>query len=176
MRQSVLIFCLCVLSVTSLAAESWNMADLRMKKRFGIGASAGGPLSMFGLEADFNLTEDLGISTGIGTGLQYSTFMVKGRYFLLGETVSPYIALGVARWWTDGTRETRVSPSVLANRFLGPDTDLSNGFSVWFLSPAIGVQFMHRTGFSVFAEVQYFFKLINFANGTYAGAGIHFYL
>src|SRR4051812_49308480 len=71
-----------------------SLEDLKMRKRFGLGMSAAGPLSMVGIEADVNITEDFSVSGGIGTGIDYSTFMVKGRYFLLGEWVSPYIGGG----------------------------------------------------------------------------------
>jgi hypothetical protein len=151
------------------------LEELRMAKRFGLGISAAGPLSVMGIEIDFNISENFSISGGIGTGLDYSTFMVKGRYFLLGESVSPYIGASIARWFSSGTSAKAVSPSILANKFLEPGTDLTQGFSVWILSPSIGVQFMHQLGFSFFAELQYMFKLVNFANGTYAGLGMHWY-
>jgi asparagine synthetase B (glutamine-hydrolysing) len=37
------------------------------------------------------------MSGGIGTGLDYSTFAVKGKYYLLGDSVSPYFGLGMSR-------------------------------------------------------------------------------
>lgn len=157
------------------ATASRTLEELRMAKRFGIGFSAAGPLAVMGVEADVNVNENLSISGGIGTGLDYSTFMVKARYFLLGEWVSPYVAAGFARWWTSGTSEKAISPSVLANKFLEPGYDYRQGFSVFIFHPAIGVQFMHPMGFSFFAEVQYLFKLFSMANGTYAGLGMHWY-
>jgi len=148
---------------------------LKLKKRFGIGISGGGPLSVIGIEADVNLSEELSLSAGLGTGIDYSTLMIKARYFLLGEWVSPYIGGGFAKWWTDGTKEKNVGPSVLANRFLEPGTDPSKGFNVFLIYPSVGVQLMNASGLSFFAEVQYLFRLFSFANGTYAGMGIHWY-
>ena len=69
-----------------------------------------------------------------------------------------------------------VSPSLLRNEFLSGRTNHDKGFSVYMMSPAVGVQFMHPSGFALSAEVQYLFKLFNFANGTYAGFGVHWYL
>jgi hypothetical protein len=152
-----------------------QLDDLKMQKRFGIGFSAAGPLAVLGLEVDFNITETFSVSGGLGTGLDYSTMMVKGRYFLPGKWVSPYIAAGFARWWTSGTKEKSVSPSVLANRFLSPADDLTKGFNVWMVYPALGVQFMHPLGISFFAEAQYLFRLFSMSNGTYAGLGMHWY-
>lgn len=164
--------------VLGASAPSWGIGvleELRMAKRFGVGFSAAGPLSMLGIEADVNLTPLVSLSAGVGTGIDYSTMMLKTRYFLLGEWVSPYVGLAVSRWWTDGTTEERVSPSVLMNRFLGPGYDLSQGFNLWILSPSVGVQFMHPMGVAFFAELHYLFKMVDLANGTYAGMGVHWY-
>ncbi len=152
-----------------------NVEELKSKRRFGIGASGGGPLSILGLEADANLTPDISLSMGLGTGMDYSTFMVKARFFLTGEWVSPYAAFGIARWWTSGTSAQKIGPSVLTNKFLGGDTDYNKGFNVWMFYPAVGVQFMHALGFSFFAEAQYLFRFFNLSNGTYAGLGMHWY-
>lgn len=164
---------LLLLSTFAFAATE-QMEELKMKKRFGAGLSAAGPLSVLGIEADVNLTENISVSAGLGTGMDYSTMMLKAKYYLLGESVSPYFAAGIARWWTDGTNEKNIGPSVLANKFL-EQSDYSKGFNVWMLYPAVGVQFIHPLGFSIYAEAQYLFKMFNFANGTYAGLGVYWY-
>jgi hypothetical protein len=146
-----------------------------MSHRFGIGVTAGGALAVLGGVADVNITENFSLGVGFGTGLDYSTCMVQGRYFLLGEWVSPYVGLSFARWWSDGTAATSVGPGILANRFLGPGYDLTQGFSVFLLAPALGVQFMHPMGFAISAEIQYLFRMVDFANGTYAGLSAHWY-
>lgn len=157
------------------SASYSNVDELKREKRFGIGMSAGGPLSVLGLEVDVNIAPEWGISLGVGTGLDYSTMMAKTRLFLPGQWVSPYLALGMARWWTTGTKEKVLGPSVLRNKFLGGETDFTNGFDVWIVYPGLGVQFMHSLGFAFYAEVQYLFKLFSFSNGTYAGLGMHWY-
>ncbi len=156
------------------AASVPRLEEIKLKKRWGVGLSAGGPLSMMGIEFDVNVAEDISFSGGIGTGLHYNTMMMKGRYFLLGEWVSPYLAMGIARWWSNGTKAQDIGPSVLANKFLAGE-DPRRGFDVVMLTPALGVQFMHPMGFEVFAEIYYLFKLVNFTNGTYAGMGLHWY-
>ncbi|MFM8314201.1 MAG: outer membrane protein [Deltaproteobacteria bacterium] len=163
-----------ILIVGSLGFSNETFEELKMKKRFGIGVTAAGPLSVLGLEIDINVNEEFSMSGGLGTGLDYSTFTLKGKYFLLGERVSPYIGGGVARWWTDGTRETNVGPSVLKNKFLSGN-DFSDGFNVWMLYPALGVQYLHPSGVSLYAEILALFKLPSLANGTYAGLGALLY-
>lgn len=155
--------------------RSSDTVELRMSKRFGVGISAAGPLSVLGAEVEFHINEDFSVSGGLGTGLDYATWMVKGKYFLSGQWVSPYFALGLARWWTDGTKENELGPSVLRNRFLTPGEDYTNGFSVFMVYPAVGVLFTHPSGFGVFLEGQYLFRLFSFANGTYAGTGVYWY-
>jgi hypothetical protein len=169
-----LLLCGILFFSVSLAAAGETMEETKMRKRFGFGVSGGGPLSALGVEVDVSLTPDWSISGGLGTGLDYSTLMVKAKYYLLGDSVSPYFAAGFARWWTNGTKEKNISPSVLVNKFL-TTRDYSDGFSVWLVYPALGVQFIHTMGFSLYAEVQYLFKLFNFANGTYAGMGAYWY-
>lgn len=164
---------ICLIGLTFLSYSGFaegRFEEMKMKKRFGIGVAAAGPLAVLGLEVDVSVTEEISISGGLGTGLDYSSLTLKGKYFLLGEKVSPYLAAGVARWWTDGTRETNLGPSILKNKFLSGNS-FADGFNVWMLYPALGVQYMHPTGVSLYAEVQALFKLPTLANGTYAGVG-----
>lgn len=148
---------------------------MKLARRFGIGFSAGGSLAVLGVEADVNLTKDFSLGLGVGTGLDYQTVMLKGRYFLLGEWVSPFLGVSVARWWSDGTTATGIGPGILSDQFLGAGYDLTQGFSVFLLSPSIGVQFMHPMGFAISAELQYLFRLFDFSNGAYAGMAAHWY-
>lgn len=166
-----------VLLLSSIALGSnISLEELRMEKRFGIGMAAGGGFSVMGIEADVNLTDAVTISGGVGTGLDYSTFAIKSRYFLLGKRVSPYAGVGFSRWWSEGiSGKKTVGPSVLANRFLDPGTKLEDGFSVFLLYPVLGVQYMHPLGIEFSLEVQYLFKMFNMASGTYAGLSSHYY-
>lgn len=157
------------------ASVSLPLQDLRLQKRFGVGIAAGGGVAMFGIEVDVNLTEDYSLSGALGTGIDYSTFAIKGRYFLLGREFSPYLGLGFARWWTNGTQERNVAPAILKNEFLADEKDFADGFSVYILYPAFGVQFLHQSGFSMSAELQYMFRMFNFSNGTYAGLSAQWY-
>ncbi len=157
-------------------ASTPDLIELRLKRRFGVGLSAFGELALFGIEADINISEELSIGTGIGTGLHYSSFMVKARYFLLGENVNPYFGFSFLRWWTDATKEEKLFPPILREKFLPSSQNSSGGFDILLVTPLVGVQFMHITGLSLFVELQYLFKLFDFKNGLYAGLGIHFYI
>lgn len=152
-----------------------TLEDLKMEKRFGIGISAGGPLSILGIEADVNFTDQFSVSGGVGTGIDYSSLMMKMRYALLGKWVSPYFAAGFARWWSAGTNARNVGPSILSNNFLPRGYDTTKGFDVWMLYPAFGVEFMHPAGVAFFGEIQYLVKLFDFAGGFYGGLGMHWY-
>lgn len=167
-----LLVILVVLPRTMTAAI--EVEDLKMKRRVGLGLTAAGPLSVLGLEVDINISEKVSLSMGLGTGLDYSTFAVRGKYFLMGEKFSPYIGGGLARWWTDGTNETNLGPSILKNKFLSGN-DFSNGFDVWMLYPTVGIQYMNPTGFGLYAELQALFKIPSLANGIYSGLGALIY-
>lgn len=163
-------------STIAFAAHSGaSLEALKMDKRFGIGLTAAGGLSLFGLEVDINVTEDFSLSGGLGTGLDYSTVAVKGRYFLLGKSVSPYIGVGFARWWSDSLKSRDVAPSLLSRNFLADDLDPSKGFNIFLAYPMLGVQYMHPMGIEISVEAMYLFKLLTLANGAYAGLGVHWY-
>lgn len=156
--------------ICSISGAASFLEEFKQERRFGAGFAVGGPLSAVGIEIEFNIEPEFSLSGGIGSGFDYSSFAVKGKYFLLGDQVSPYFFAGFARWWSQGTTQTDIGPSVLKNVFLSGE-DPRNGFSVWTLYPGIGVQFLHDTGFSVYLEAMYLFRLLNFSNGTYAGLG-----
>lgn len=158
----------------SIFGKASFLEDFKMERRFGIGLAVGGPYSKMGIETEFNLSPDWSLSGGVGRGENYSSFATKGKYFLLGDQVSPYFLLGLARWWSSGTNSGEISPSVLKNIFLAGE-DTSQGFSVWTVYPGIGVQFVHDTGFSCYFEAHYLFKIPNFSNGTYAGLGMSWF-
>lgn len=151
-----------------------SLEDQKMKHRFGIGLAGGGSLAILGLESDINLLPEWSVSVGLGTGIDYSSFSLRTKLYLMGEWVSPYVGAGVARWWSDGTNVTRFSPSMLHNQFLD-GANPSDGFNVWLVYPVAGVQFMTQWGFAVYAEYQYFFRLFTLASASYGGAGFHWY-
>lgn len=174
-KLAYLFLALCLLVIAQSAYGAPTLETLKMARRFGLGISAGGPLSILGVEADVNIQENFSLALGVGTGLNYSSVMLKGRYFLLGEWVSPYVACAVARWWTQGTTATQMNPSILSSRFLPAGYDYTQGFSLFFVAPAVGVQFMHPMGFAVSLELQQLFKMVDLSNGTYASVSAHWY-
>lgn len=167
MNKVLILLCLII---STMSGASSFLEEFKQERRFGVGLGVGGPLSAVGIEVEFNIKPEFSLSGGIGSGFDYSSFAVKGKYFLLGDQVSPYFFAGFARWWSQGVTQSDIGPSVLKNVFLS-GVDPRNGFSVWTLYPGIGVQFLHDTGFSVYLEAMYLFQLINFSNGTYAGLG-----
>lgn len=167
MKRYAVLWCLLA---CSFGGATGFLEEFKQERRFGAGFSVGGALSAVGIEIEFNLKPEFSLIGGIGSGFDYSSFAVKGRYFLLGDQVSPYFFAGFARWWSQGTTQTDIGPSVLKNVFLS-EVDPRSGFSVWTVYPGIGVQFLHDSGFSVYLEAMYLFKLLNFSNGTYAGLG-----
>ncbi len=160
---------------SSVALGTTRVEEQRLSKRFGVGASAGGQLAMLGVEMDVNFTESWSIGAGVGTGIDYSTLMLKSKLYISGQWVSPYFGVTLARWWSDGTKESQIGPSVLKNKFLDPGQDLAQGFDILIVSPSFGVQFMHSSGLAFYAELEYLFKLPLLQNGTYAGGGILWY-
>jgi hypothetical protein len=156
-------------------AASSELEELKMDKRVGLGISAGGPLALMGMEMDVNVAEDFSLTGGLGTGFDYNTIELKGRYFLTGKKVSPYIGMGFARWWTGGTNTTTFAPAIVSSKFIDPTVNPKNGFSIFLVYPTLGIQFLHKSGFEISGELEYLFKLFAMANAVYGGIGVHWY-
>ena len=152
-----------------------GIQQIREEHRFGVGASIGGGLGVFGFEVDVNVNDWLSLTGGYGAGIDFSSWTVKARALLPGAWVAPYAALGVSRWWSGATGESRPGPGLLASDLLAPDEDAAKGFNAFLLYPAVGVQFMQRTGFSFYAEMQCLLRIASFRHAFYAGAGAHMY-
>jgi hypothetical protein len=165
---------LAVLLLVSLSAFGMTLEELKMEKRFGLGISVGGPLAIMGMELDVNFTETFSAGMGVGTGMEYNSWMLKARYFLMGKSVSPYFGVSVANWWTNSENPKNLSPQII-NRFISPGDDLSKGFSMWLVTPTFGVQYLSLMGISFFAELNWMVKLLSLSNGLYAGLGAHWY-
>lgn len=160
-------------------ATEWTRPEgieqIREERRFGVGASIGGGLGVFGFEADVNINDWLSITGGYGAGIDFSSWTVKARALLPGAWVAPYAAFGVGRWWTSATGESRPGPGLLADRLLGPGEDAANGFDAYLAYPAVGVQWMLPSAFAFYAEMQCLFRLFTLRHAFYLGAGAHMY-
>lgn len=152
-----------------------GIEQIREEKRFGIGASVGGALGVFGFEADVNVNDWLSLTGGYGAGIDFSSWTVKARALLPGAWVAPYAALGVGRWWTSGTGEARPGPAFLSAKLLAPDENAAKGFDVVFLYPAVGVQWMLPSAFAFYAEMQGLVRLFSLRHAFYVGGGAHMY-
>ena len=160
-----------LMAVCSLARGApTRLEELKISRRFGIGAAAAGAHGVMGIEVDVNLTPEVSLGAGVGTGIDYKSMMAKLRYFLPGEWVSPYVAFGAARWWSEGNVDSlRLYPTFL--RRMAP-----SALDTLILFPAFGVQFMQFSGVSFFAELQYLVHVFSLDHGSYAGLGMHWYL
>ncbi len=149
-----------------------SLAELRVARRVGIGVSAAGPLAILGVDIDVNLAENFSLGIGLGTGFDYTSMMLKSRLFLLGERASPYLGLGLARWWGQNAQGISVGPSLLTHDFVAGKT---GPFSIFMIYPTFGVQLMTPTGFEFYGELEYLVTLFNFAGGLYGALGFHWY-
>jgi hypothetical protein len=171
-----LLYLICFLPAILFAATtSTSIEALKMDKRFGIGIGAGGASGVLGLEIDINLDENVSLTGGWGSGIDYSTVSLKGRYFFPGRSVSPYVGGGLARWWADSVASKDLNPGMIARHFLPDDFEPGKGFNLLLLYPVLGMQYVHPMGIEFSAELMYFFKMLNFANNAYAGFGVHWY-
>lgn len=157
------------------SSEATSLGALREEKRFGVGVTAGGPLGVFGLQADVHVNDWLSVNVGYGTGIEFTTWNFAARAILPGQWVAPWFGLGLARWWTDGTPERRPGPSLLADRLLSKTEDPTKGFSAYLLYPAIGVDWALPSGLTFTLELDSLFRLFSMRQAFYGGAAARWY-
>jgi hypothetical protein len=143
--------------------SSFTSADgisLRRERKVAVGVSVAGPLAVLGGNLELNFDPQWGIMGGFGTGFSYQTWTFQVKRVLAGEYLLPYLAGGIARWYTTTPSNGRISDNVQPSylqRFLSDSEKESGQFSKILLYPAFGLQYMQLSGdyagLSVYAEV-----------------------
>ena len=180
MKKVILIFFLLILCQFSYASEDSNQLaqELRENHRFGIGTQIAGTLGVMGLIADINISSNMSIAGGIGTGFDYNSYMLKYRYLLLAKKVHPYFGIAYNQWSSSSpiAKPSKVSPQFLVEKFLTPE-ELENeqGFAKHFLTPLFGVQYLSPVGLSIFAELNLMADIFTFTSNFYWSIGFMWY-
>jgi hypothetical protein len=154
--------------------------SLRAIRRVGVGASAQGPLGMFGINMEFNFKPTWSMLTGFGGGTGYQAFTLQAKRALYGEWMVPYISLGYARWYSvkEGPLP-KTNPPFLSERFITPEQRASGIFDEHLFYPAFGLQYFQLNGdwagFSMFAEALLLVDLEDFIPAPTGTLGMIYY-
>jgi hypothetical protein len=156
--------------------------EMRSKRRIGLGIQAIGSLGLGGLIAEFNFTDRSGMVLGFGGGSpNFQAWTVQYKKVLAGESILPYVAAGFAKWNNfepkPGLNDS--TPGILTERLMS-DADKRDGvINEYLLYPAAGVQYVQLdgdwAGFSVFAEFDVLFDVVDFVAAPTGAIGTSYY-
>lgn len=139
-----------------------------------LGVVGAGVYGVIGFEVDIRLG-DWNIGGGIGTGYDYRSWGVRGRYYMGDSKWTPYIDIGYAHWsLSDEPKDNKPGfPGYLTKRFFSNDdaTDIKNK-NVNLVYPGIGIMYMGPYHFAVSAEAQYLVHLKDFQGGLIGSLGL----
>lgn len=153
----------------------------RQHKRVGFGFGLIGAYGLAGPQLELNFIPEVGITTGFGLGPGYQAFNLQVKRILAGDSLMPYIAGGVARWYSVGPKKSRRStqPGFLADRFLNGSEKRTGEFAEIIIYPSVGIQYMQLdgswAGFSVYAEVLLMVDVDDLVTAGNGGLGVMYY-
>ena len=161
------------------ASTSTKMRELR---RVGVGLGVSGLYGTTGLGLDLNFTSTNTIQTAFGIGDRYQTFHVQYKRYIGGESFSPYVGAGYARWYSAGGESSAYNsstPKFLSEKFLTAEERLSGEFQVNMLFPSVGVQFLKLNGdwagMGLFAELVMLIDIEGLVSAPTGGLGLYYY-
>lgn len=156
--------------------------EMRTKRRVALGIQAVGALGLGGALVELNFNEKSGIVAGYGGGSPaFQAWTVQYKRVLAGESLLPYFSAGFARWNSvearPGVKDS--TPGILEERLMS-DSDKREGVvNEYLLYPALGLQYVQLegewAGFSMFAEFDVLFDVIDFVAAPTGALGVTYY-
>lgn len=154
----------------------------RSRRKVGVGVSGSGPWGILGTHLELNFASDISLQGGIGFGSGFQTFALQIRKFIPGKWFLPYIAGGVARWYTvgegNGNMDTS-TPGFLAKRFLNDKEKREGKFSEIMVFPSLGMQYVQLSGewagSTLHAEVNILIDVDDFVIGPTGSLGYTYF-
>lgn len=158
-----------------------DTSTLRKIRRVGVSFGLAGLSGSFGLGLDLNFTPKNGFQTGFGVGNDFQTFHMQYKHYVSGDSFSPYIGAGFARWYTTGEPKrnfNKTSPSFLAEKFLNNE-EKQGKFAENFLFPSAGIQFMQLkgewAGTAIYGELAMLIDIDDLVAAPTGGLGMSYY-
>ncbi len=131
--------------------------DMRTQRKFGVGASVGGNLGLFGMSFELNFEDENSAQAGFGAGPGYNAFAILWKHNFEDDYVSPYTTLGYARWFNSSASTDDVSRSGVLSRSVSDSDKRAGHFATNFVTGSLGLQYNQLSGeaagFSIFGEL-----------------------
>lgn len=134
--------------------ETVDMAQERVDRRVAAGLIVAGRAGIMGLDGEVNITESWSVGVSLGTGVDYTTVGVRGRFYLLSKYVNPFVGFGYSKWYTSHgiPRSGDVNPRTVVEDLLIPSQMESlalDGFNLDLLTPEVGIQYYSGKGYAI---------------------------
>lgn len=163
--------------------ENFNTsADLKRKKKAGVGTSLAGALGLVGLNLNINFAEDFTFVVGYGVSHGFHAVNMNFKQSLGGEALTPYFSGGFSRWFSRGEEgETleKTTPSFLKEKFLSAKEIRTGQFAENIIYPGFGLEYMNTKGdwqgLSFYVEILYLLDIDDLEAAPTAGIGTNFY-
>lgn len=156
--------------------------DMRARRRVGIGTQAVGALGLGGIIVELNFNDRSGIVGGFGGGSPaFQAWTVQYKRVLAGEWLLPYMSAGFARWNNFEPRPgiAESTPGILEERLMSQSDKQKGVINEYLLYPAFGIQYFQLSGewagFSMFAEFDILFDVVDFVAAPTGALGISYY-
>lgn len=167
---------------SSYSTISGDGLGFHRQRKVGFGIAGAGPWGVLGAHLELNFTSELSMQTGIGMGAGFQTFALQLRKFIPGKWFLPYMAAGVARWYTAGDGDGAINettPGFLGNRFLNDKERRTGRFSEILLTPTLGIQYLQLSGewagSTLFAEFNLLIDVDDFVLGPTGSVGYSYF-
>lgn len=161
-----------------VAADAYSFRNLR---RVGVGAQAMGPLGMGGINLEMNFHPQWSIITGFGGGPDYQAFTLQYKMVLSGRSFVPYGTFGFSRWYSikDRGNIDDTVPAVLGENLMSKSDKEKGRINEFLVFPSFGIQYLNLggdwAGFSINAEVNLLFDMLDFEIAPTIGLGSTYY-
>lgn len=137
--------------------EYKSTLEMRAERKFGVGASVGGNLGVFGMSLEMNFEDENGAIAGFGMGPGYKAFAIQWKHSFEGDYIAPYTTLGYARWFNSSADADDISRSGVLSRAVSDSDKRAGRFATNFVTGSLGVQYNQLSGeaagLSVYAEL-----------------------
>ena len=156
--------------------------DFRNKRRFGVGVSTAGTLSLVGASLEIVFTPESSFMGGFGLGDSYQTFSLQYKHAIGGRWFVPYVGGGFARWYTAGDKNGTINettPGFLADRFLSDEEKRTGEFAENLIYPMAGIQYYQLrggwAGASLYAQLVMLIDIDDFVSAPTGEFGVFYY-
>ncbi len=136
---------------------------MRESLRMGAGASVGGQLGLWGLNAELNFEDENSAIAGVGAGPGYRSVQLAWKHSFDGDYLAPYYSVGYSHWYNSDISNDQWKESSILRRVLTADEKRKGQYGTDFVNVSMGLQYNQLSGdfygFSCYAEIMGMYEI-----------------